>query len=284
MSKKFTKRLVAPSKTSKYYYSDNIFYQSGFGMPNCTAYAWGRWYELLGTKPKLCTRNAENWYAYTQDGYKRGKTPKLGAIAVWRKGVVGNADDGAGHVAVVEEVYSDGSFLTSNSAWGGSNFYTVKYSGNYNGSNGLVFLGFIYPPVEFVVKAASTSTSTKYKVGDTVKINGVYVSSTSTQKLVPAVTNGKITKIIAGAKNPYLLNDGNIGWVNDSVITGKVTTSTATIKVGSKVKVTNPVDYYGTHLAVSGTYDVIEVKGDRVVIGKGKAVTAAVHKNNLKLV
>ena len=57
-------------------------------------------------------------------------------------------------------------------------------------------------------------------VGETVSINGVYTTSQSTKKLTPAVKSGKITKIVSGAKNPYLLNDGNIGWVNDSCIVG----------------------------------------------------------------
>lgn len=57
-----------------------------------------------------------------------------------------------------------------------------------------------------------------YKVGDVVTINGVYVSSTSTNKLVPAITKGTITKILNGARNPYLLDNGNIGWVNDECI------------------------------------------------------------------
>lgn len=52
---------------------------------------------------------------------------------------------------------------------------------------------------------------------------------------------------------------------------------------GSKVIVTNPYDENGTHLAVSGTYDVIQVNGNRVVIGKGQAVTAAVPMQNLRL-
>ena len=60
--------------------------------------------------------------------------------------------------------------------------------------------------------------------------------------------------------------------------------SGSSIVVGSKVTVTNPYDENGTHLAVSGTYDVMEVSGNRVVIGRGSAVTAAVPKGNLKLV
>ena len=57
-----------------------------------------------------------------------------------------------------------------------------------------------------------------YSVGDVVNINGVYVSSTSSDKLVPAITRGTITRIIKGARNPYLLDNGNIGWVNDNCI------------------------------------------------------------------
>lgn len=63
-----------------------------------------------------------------------------------------------------------------------------------------------------------TPTPLKHKVGDVVEINGVYVSSTSTEKLIPAIKKGKITKIVEGARNPYLLDNGNIGWVNDECI------------------------------------------------------------------
>lgn len=59
---------------------------------------------------------------------------------------------------------------------------------------------------------------TTRKLGDIVTINGVYKASNSTQKLKPARTTGVITKIINGALNPYLLDSGNLGWVNDSVI------------------------------------------------------------------
>jgi len=61
-------------------------------------------------------------------------------------------------------------------------------------------------------------TPTEYHIGDVVNINGVYISSVSTEKLVPAITTGTITNIVYGARNPYLLDDGNIGWVNDECI------------------------------------------------------------------
>lgn len=58
----------------------------------------------------------------------------------------------------------------------------------------------------------------KYKIGDVVNINAVYVSSESLVKLKPKLTKGTITKIINGARNPYLLDNGNIGWINDGCI------------------------------------------------------------------
>ena len=81
------------------------------------------------------------------------------------------------------------------------------------------------------------------------------------------------------------------GWISldfvQKITSGKVETITTSseIKKGDKVKVKQGAKTYtGGSLAsfvYSTTYDVIEVNGDRVVIGKGKTVTAAIHKNNL---
>ena len=60
----------------------------------------------------------------------------------------------------------------------------------------------------------------KWSIGDYVTINGVYKSSTSDKKLKPLINHGKITRIV-DARNPYLLNEGKIGWVNDECITGR---------------------------------------------------------------
>lgn len=143
----FVKRTTAPDESNSYYYAENPFYQSGYGMPNCTAYAWGRFYELSGSRPTLSLGDAENWYNY-QDGYARGKTPKLGAVIVWAKGAIGTDSDGSGHVAIVEQINDDGSIVTSNSAWGGSLFYMQNIGNDYSLS-GYTFQGFIYNPVNF---------------------------------------------------------------------------------------------------------------------------------------
>ena len=62
----------------------------------------------------------------------------------------------------------------------------------------------------------------------------------------------------------------------------------ASIKKGDKVTCSAQYTYDGkTHLASfvrTNTYDVISVSGDRVVIGKGSAVTAAVKASTLTVV
>lgn len=146
----FVQRTTAPDESNPCYFSDNPFYQSGFGMPNCTAYAWGRFYEISGTRPNLCTWDAEEWFGYP-DGYARGQIPKLGAVVCWRHGVVGGDSDGAGHVAIVEQINADGSIVTSESGWG-SDFWwrtTRSNDGNWGAGSGYTFQGFIYNPVDF---------------------------------------------------------------------------------------------------------------------------------------
>jgi hypothetical protein len=123
-------------------------------LPNCVGYAWGRWFEILkiatgdGTH-LLSTGNAENWWI-KNDTYKRGQTPKLGAVACWRKGKAGVANDGAGHVSIVEDILSDGSIITSNSAYLGTRFYMRTIKPPYNIGATYVFQGFIYSPIEFL--------------------------------------------------------------------------------------------------------------------------------------
>lgn len=61
------------------------------------------------------------------------------------------------------------------------------------------------------------------------------------------------------------------------------TTTTETIKKGDKVKVINAITYTGSPFRLFyKEYDVIEVNKDRVVIGIGKTVTAAINIKNIK--
>ena len=137
----FTPRTTAPDSSNAYYYSSNPFYQSGYGMPNCTCYAYGRAYELLGSKPRLSTGNAGYWWWYNKNNgiYSYGSTPKLGAIACWDK-----YDQNQGHVAVVEAI--DGNSVTISESHYRSTFFDTRTI-TANSSNYLTsmrFLGYIY--------------------------------------------------------------------------------------------------------------------------------------------
>ena len=64
-------RLSAPSRSNAYYSSKlNVYFQSGYGMPNCVAYAYGRIYEMNGEAPKISRGRAGSWYSTNKrNGY-----------------------------------------------------------------------------------------------------------------------------------------------------------------------------------------------------------------------
>lgn len=186
---KYTPRLSSPSSSNKNFihysnggYNRCIEIENGSCLPNCVGYSWGRWRELLGENPKLSRSNAENWWGYTSDGYKRGQTPKLGAVICWRKGRVGDESDGAGHVAVVEQIKSNGDIVTSESVYGGERFRTKSYTkaSDYYLAKGYVFQGFIYIPIEFETK--KTYSKGDYRVTDASLLNVRTGASTSYRK------------------------------------------------------------------------------------------------------
>ena len=83
----------------------NPFAASGYGLPNCTCYAWGRRGEITGEAPDTSLGSGYSWWDYNKDNnvYPSGQTPKLGAICCWSYGT--NVD---GHVAIVEQINEDG--------------------------------------------------------------------------------------------------------------------------------------------------------------------------------
>ena len=174
----FVPRLSAPPENSKFWnHSDGGGYNrcikaSGYSvLPNCTGYAWGRFTEILGsTSCDLSTRNAERWYENTADGYARGSEPRLGAVICWAKGTVDDGTDGAGHVAIVEQINSDGSIVTSESGWNSSRkFWTTtrKNDGNWGASSAYRFQGFIYNPAVSPDVVSEAVIPASYEAGNT---------------------------------------------------------------------------------------------------------------------
>lgn len=123
-------------------------------LANCVGYAAGRFNEIIGEntfKYFQYPPNAENFYdiAKTQ-GLTISQEPKLGAIMCWQKGKTRSYTDGAGHVAVVEQIISGTEVITSESGYGcATPFWTSnrkKGNGNWGAGSNYTFLGFILNP------------------------------------------------------------------------------------------------------------------------------------------
>ena len=130
-------------------------------------------------------------------------------------------------------------------------------------------------------KPSTPVTTQKFNIGDRVVINGSLYTSSNAKSPAGSVSNKttNITRYAAGAAHPYNTT-GDLGWMNESDIKLAGSTTTSPIVKGSKVKFTGTKSYSGIKLASwtkGDIFDVIEVSGDRVVIGKGTAVTAAVN-------
>lgn len=142
--------VVSGSSSYKYYYTDNVFYKSGYGLPNCTCYAWGRAYEILGSKPNLPTGDAGSWVANLGGAYPVSKdNPQLGDVCCWSGGSNG------GHVAVIESIDGDTATI-SESAWQGFTFNTstISKSNNWGYGSNYTLNGFIH-----IGNYGTTSTS-----------------------------------------------------------------------------------------------------------------------------
>lgn len=112
----------------------------------------------------------------------------------------------------------DGKVFDVTTAWGvnGATISEIDKYGNRS-RNGVKCLKWTYHgKLDYIDYRKDENM--KHKIGEKVKIDKVYVSSESVNPLTPAINEGVITRIIEGARNPYLLDEGNIGWVNDDCI------------------------------------------------------------------
>lgn len=238
----YTPRLTAPAKTNKYYYSDkNVFYKYGWGMPNCTCYAWGRAYEILGKAPSLSVYSAYLWYGYNKDNkiYSYGTTPKLGAIACWVY-----TSGTSGHVAVVEKIENN-TITFSNSAYSGQEFYTntAPINDPSNGNKTWIFQGYIYlgDYESSSSETTTTTTTTTPATGDVYRVtsaDGVNLRSGygTSYSVVGGITYGQDVTVTKTKKNEgytwgYTTYNGVSGWfVTDyaKLIYQKTTASSTT--------------------------------------------------------
>lgn len=232
----FSPRYSAPSSSDSYFYSQNPFYKTGYGMPNCTCYAYGRAYELLGTEPSLSRGNAGYWWWYNKSNgiYSYGSTPKLGAIACWDR-----YDQDRGHVAVVEAIEGD-SVTISESHYSGTYFDTRTI--NSNSSNYLTsmrFLGYIY-------------------IGDF-----------EDEPVIPIIPTGSISVVDGDYYISTALDNNKVLEIDD----GHISSNSANAQLWDLLKETNQVfsvkhigdGYYNLICQKSGKY--LEVEGGNTAVG-----------------
>ena len=156
VAKVYRPRYSTPNKSLKYYWGQSRYRAGGISIfhshkgkqGNCTAYAWGRFWEVsenFGHVTRLnASGNAEDWYYGTNSQFKRGKNPQLGAVICFADGPY----SGKGHVMIVEKIYSKTHILCSESGFAAYLFQTrhvykkngVWQLGSYK------FQGFIYNP------------------------------------------------------------------------------------------------------------------------------------------
>ena len=137
----YVPRTTNPGTGGTYYSKPgNPFPSPGW---NCTWYAFGRAYEILGYRPNLSTSHARDWWGYNKstNAFRYGSEPRPGAIACWW----GDGTYIYGHVAVVEKV-ENGVVYTSSSSYGtrgaGSTWaYDFRYGVKENVPG---FQGYIY--------------------------------------------------------------------------------------------------------------------------------------------
>ncbi len=158
----FSPRLVRPGAGNKYYIRQVTggWNPSIAGYPtdkdcnvlhNCVGYALGRFNEIgnYGCCKYLKPYNAEQVWDARGD-LQVSQNPALGACAVWKCGSTATGSDGAGHVAIVEQIHSADEITTSESGYGAQRpFWTQRRkrgTGNWGQNASYQFLGFILNP------------------------------------------------------------------------------------------------------------------------------------------
>ena len=137
-----------------------------------------------------------------------------------------------------------------------------------------------------------TNAALEYAVGDVVTFKGAkhYASSNGTNGKTCKPGEARVTSVAKNGKHQYHLikTTGSTSTVYGWVDAADITKASASIAKGSKVKVNKGAKTYtGGSLAsfvYSTVYTVMQIDGDRVVIGKDGVVTAAVNIKNLTLV
>lgn len=183
-------------------------------LSNCVGYACGRFNEIIGSMqyPQLCC-NAEYFIEKAkQIGLEISDVPTMGGIIVWKKGSIYSGDDGGGHVAIVEDIYSTYDIYTSESAWGGTAFFNARRTGsNYGLNSSYQYIGCVVNP------AVGRVTTGRGGQPGKITEDGLWGVETTkkAQQVFGTPVDGIVSKQVAwvGNQNPGLLSS-TFEWLN----------------------------------------------------------------------
>lgn len=146
-------------------------------------------------------------------------------------------------------------------------------------------------PEEEAASPSPAPSGHKYQVGDVVTFSTCYRASTDPveKHTVPAkgFERGTITKVLNGVHNPYLINGGQC-WVNDGDIRRvDAPEPSATIKVGSSVRITG--DKYSNGQSIPGwvkqqVHVVNQIQSGRALLGYPDGICSWVPMDAVVLV
>lgn len=163
-------------------------------------------------------------------------------------------------------------------------------NGNVDGISGRVDLNFGYFKDAILVSAPVDNVVASV----TASLLNVRKGPGTQYGIIRTISKGNLVDVLESYTNGWSKINivGLVAYVNHSYLNTYKTPlvefrTDSAIKVGSKVRVNKGAKTYdGVGLAAfvySTVYDVIQINGDRIVIGIGKAVTAAVRLGDLTL-
>lgn len=176
----------------------------------------------------------------------------------------------------------------SRSGWSLWQFTSDGVFAGYNGKLDTNYAYKDFPNPSQPTPTPEPTPTQKFNIGQTVKISGPLYTNASALTPVASISNKitKITRYATGTPHPYNTT-GDLGWMNEFDIDAYDEPISNKITKGSKVRFTGTKSYSGIHLAVwtrNAVFDVVEISGDRVVIGKNGLVTSAVNIRDCQLV